>query len=128
MQIEFLTGKIHRATVTQAELDYVGSITIDRALAQSAHIAEYQKVHVANVTNGKRLETYVIYGEEGSGIVCMNGAAAHCARPGDLVIIMAYALMSPEEAALPENAPYVVFVDGQNVITSVDRYEQHGKI
>lgn len=124
MMIEVLKGKIHRATVTQAQLDYVGSITIDETLMQSAGILEYEKVQVVDVNNGNRLETYVIKGEPDSGIVCLNGAAARLVAPGDLVIVMCYALMTPAEfAAQP---PKVVLVDQTNRITKVAHYEQHG--
>jgi aspartate 1-decarboxylase len=91
-----LKSKIHRAVVTQAELDYVGSITIDRELMDSANIFEYEKVQVAVIGNGNRFETYAIAGDR--GVVCLNGAAARLALPGDKVIIMAYAQMTPEEA------------------------------
>lgn len=128
MLIEVLKSKIHRAKVTQAELDYVGSITIDGALARAAGLVEYEKVLVADVANGHRFETYVIFGDEGSGIVCVNGAAAHCVEVGDLIIVMAFASMTPEEAAQPENAPHVVFVDEDNHVKSAARYESHGTI
>lgn len=128
MRLTMLKGKIHRATVTQAEIDYVGSITLDAALARAAHIREYERVLVADATNGERLETYVIFGEEGSGMVCLNGAAAYNISPGDKVIIMAFAEMSPEEAADPMHAPYVVFVDEANTITAQARYEKHGRL
>ena len=90
-----LAGKIHRATVTQADLDYVGSITIDEDLLDAAHILEYQRVEIANLANGERFATYTIAGERGSGIICLNGAAAHCATPGDKIIIMCYAELEP---------------------------------
>ena len=90
MEIEMLKGKIHRATVTQAELDYVGSITVDEALLNAAGIREYQKVQVVNINNGNRIETYTIAGEKDSGVICLNGAAARHFSPNDLVIIMAY--------------------------------------
>lgn len=125
--IQVLKSKIHRATVTQAEIDYVGSITIDRALSDAAGLVEYEKVQVADVTNGARLETYVIFGEAGSGVVCLNGAAARCVDVGDKVIIMSYAAMTPEEHADPSNAPRVVFVDESNRITKKTRYELHGE-
>ena len=121
-----LTGKIHRATVSQADLNYVGSITIDEALMQAAGIKEYQKVQVVDVDNGCRLETYVITGEKDSGIICLNGAAAHCASIGDKVIIMAYAQMSPEEADAHE--PIVVFVDDDNRPIRIESHEKHGQI
>ncbi len=126
MRFEMLHGKIHRATVTEARLDYVGSITIDADLMEAAGILEYEKVAVVNVDNGNRLETYTIKGERGSGIICLNGAAAHMASVGHKVIIMAYASMSREE--LESEKPKVVFVDGQNRILEVKRYEKHGRL
>ena len=126
MVLNMLKGKIHRATVTQAEVDYIGSITIDQELMDAAGIMEYEKVQVADVESGTRLETYVIAGEAGSGVICLNGAAAHLVTPGDKVIIMCYAQMTPEEAR--ESKPYVVFVDGDNKISRVTRYERHGRL
>ena len=98
MLITILKSKIHRVRVTQANLDYVGSITIDEDLMDAAGIVAGEKVQVVDNTNGARLETYTIPGQRGSGEICMNGAAAHLMHPGDTVIIMAYALMTPEEA------------------------------
>ena len=121
MTLEMLKSKIHRATVTQAELNYVGSITIDERLMEAAGIYEYEKVQIADVDNGARFETYVI-----AGIICLNGAAARMVSTGDKIIIMCYALMSPDEIA--ENPPKVVFVDDENRITSVARYEKHGML
>ncbi len=126
MQISMLKSKIHRAVITQAELNYVGSITIDEELMQAAGIYEYEHVHIVNVNNGSRIETYVIAGEKGSGVICLNGAAARCGQKGDTVIIMAYADMSPEEIA--SHRPKVVFVDGNNKIVKVAEYEKHGEI
>lgn len=126
MTLEMLKSKIHRATVTQAELNYVGSITIDETLMEAAGIFEYEKVQIADVDNGARFETYVIAGEKGSGIICLNGAAARMVSTGDKVIIMCYAQMAPQEAK--ENPPKVVFVDEKNRITSVSRYEKHGAL
>lgn len=126
MELTMLKGKIHRATVTAAEVDYVGSITIDADLLDAAGILEYERVAVADVINGSRLETYTIAGERGSGMICLNGAAARLVKTGDKVIIMAYAQMSPEEAVLFR--PKVVFVDGKNKIKSVVDYERHGEI
>ena len=123
MNITLLKSKIHRAVVTQAELDYVGSITIDSKLMQEAGIMEYEKVQIADVN---RLETYVIAGEEGSGVICLNGAAAKCVTVGDKVIIMAYADMTPEEAK--QHKPTVVFVDEDNRISKVAHYEKHGEL
>ena len=124
MNIEMLKGKIHRATVVQAEIDYVGSITIDPILMEKAGILEYEKVQVVDVNNGNRLETYTIAGEPGSGMICLNGAAAKCVEVGDKVIIMCYASMTPEEAT--KHSPKVVFVDDQNQISRVTSYEKHG--
>lgn len=124
MEITMLKSKIHRATVTEARLDYVGSITIDTELMEKAGMMEYEKVQVVNVDNGARFETYTIAADAGSGIICLNGAAAHCAKLGDKVIIMAYANMSEEEAK--EHSPRVVFVDGENKISRTANYEKHG--
>ena len=126
MVLNMLKGKIHRATVTQAEVDYIGSITIDQQLMDAAGILEYEKVQVADVETGSRLETYVISGEPGSGVICLNGAAAHLVTPGDKVIIMCYAQMTPEEAR--ENQPRVVFVDEHNKIARLTRYKRHGRL
>lgn len=126
MVLNMLKGKIHRATVTQAEVDYIGSITIDQDLMDAAGILEYEKVQVADVERGTRLETYVISGEPGSGVICLNGAAAHLVNPGDKVIIMCYAQMTPEEAR--ESKPRVVFVDEDNKIARLTRYERHGRL
>ena len=98
MQITMLKGKIHRATVVQAELDYVGSITVDEELLEQAGIMEYEMVQVVDIDNGNRLETYTIAGERGSGMICLNGAAARCVSVGDKVILMAYAQITPEVA------------------------------
>lgn len=124
MTVTMLAGKIHRATVTQADLDYVGSITIDEDLLDAAHILEYQRVEIANLANGERFATYTIAGERGSGIICLNGAAAHCATPGDKIIIMAYEELEPAEAKTAK--PVVVFVDDDNKPTRVTDYEKHG--
>lgn len=124
MTVTMLAGKIHRATVTQADLDYVGSITVDEDLLDAAHILEYQRVEIANLANGERFATYTIAGERGSGIVCLNGAAAHCATPGDKIIIMAYAELEPAEAKVAK--PVVVFVDDDNKPTRITDYEKHG--
>lgn len=125
MTVEMLKGKIHRAVVRQAELDYVGSITVDEELMDAAGIIEYEKVQVVDVNNGNRFETYVISGERGSGMVCLNGAAARCVSTGDKVIIMAYAQMTPEEAKA--HKPKVVFVDEENKPVRVTSYEKHGQ-
>ena len=126
MQISLLKSKIHRAVVTQAELNYVGSVTIDEDLMDAAGIYEYEHVHIVNVNSGSRIETYVIAGERGSGTVCLNGAAARSGQKGDIVIIMSYANMTPEE--ISENPPRVVFVDENNKAVRVARYEKHGEL
>ena len=109
MLIELLKSKIHRVAVTEANLSYVGSITIDQDLIDAANILPGEKVQIVNNNNGARLETYVIAGERGSGVVCLNGAAARLVQPGDVVIIMAYAWMTYEEAQ--GFKPAVVFPD-----------------
>ena len=126
MQITMLQGKIHRATVTQAELDYVGSITVDEDLLDAAGIREYQMVQIVDVNNGNRFETYTIPGEPGSGMICLNGPAARCVATGDKIIIIAYADMTPEEAKTFE--PKVVFVDDDNQISRCTNYERHGRL
>lgn len=126
MILNMLKGKIHRATIRQAELDYVGSITIDKDLLDAANILEYETVQVVDVNNGARLETYTIAGEPGSGMICLNGAAARLVQPGDTCIIMCYCQMTPEEAET--HRPHVVFVDEENTIREVMRYEKHGDI
>lgn len=112
MQIQVLKSKIHRAKLTQAELHYVGSITIDRLLMDAANLIPNEKVQVVNVNNGERLETYVIEGEPGTGTICLNGPAARLAQVGDVVIIMSYALMDFEAAKTWQ--PVVVFPNDQN--------------
>lgn len=114
MMIQSFKSKIHRATVTQADLNYVGSITIDEALLEAANLIEGEKVQIVNNNNGERLETYVIRGERGSGVVCLNGAAARRCQVGDIIIIISYAWMSVEEAKAFQ--PSVVFVDTGNRI------------
>ena len=126
MQVEMLQGKIHRATVTQAELNYVGSITIDEALLEASGIREYQKVQVVDIDNGSRLETYTIAGERNSGVICLNGAAARLVSVKDKVIIMAYALY--DEKDLSDYSPKVVFVDENNGIKQIATYEKHGTL
>lgn len=98
MQIELMKSKIHQAVVTEANLNYIGSITIDEELMEAAQIIENEKVQVVNINNGSRLETYAIKGEKGSGVICLNGAAARLCAVDDLIIIISYALMTPEEA------------------------------
>lgn len=109
MTIEIMKSKIHRVTVTEARLDYIGSITIDKDLMDAARIVPGERVYIVNNNNGARLDTYAIAGEPGSGTVCLNGAAARLVQPGDVVIIMAYAQMTPEEAAAFR--PSVIFPD-----------------
>lgn len=108
-------SKIHRATVTEANLNYVGSITIDQDLMDAANLLEGEKVQIVNNNNGERIETYVISGERGSGVICLNGAAARRAEVGDIVIIIAYALMTPEEAKVYK--PATVFPDEHNKLS-----------
>lgn len=113
---EFLYAKIHRATVTDANLNYVGSITIDKTLLKASGIKENQRVDILNINNGERFNTYVIEGEENSGCICLNGAAARKAEKGDLVIIVAYALLNEEEQKT--FIPKVIHVDKDNKITN----------
>lgn len=126
MQLNMLKGKIHRATVVQAELDYVGSITVDEDLLDASGILEYEKVQIVDINNGERFETYTIAGERGSGMICLNGAAARCVQKGDKIIIMCYCQMEPSE--VKDNPPKVVFVDDDNKISRVTRYEKHGRL
>lgn len=126
MQIMLMKSKIHRARVTEANLHYVGSITIDEALMEKADIVRNEKVQVVNNNNGQRFETYVIPGERGSGIICLNGAAARLVHPGDVVIIITYGIYDREEAALHE--PKVVFLDERNRVVRIDDAEEHGDI
>ena len=114
MMIEVMKSKIHRARVTQAELNYVGSITIDQDLMDAADIIANEKVQIVNNNNGARLETYVIPGERGTGTICLNGAAARLVQVGDIVIIISYALMEREEAR--NHKPLLVFPDEHNKI------------
>ena len=116
MQLELLKSKIHRATVTDANLNYEGSITIARDLMDAANILPFEKVGVLDVNNGSRLDTYVIEGPTGSGVICLNGAAARLVQPGDLVIIVAYASMDAEEAKTWK--PTVVHVNSKNEIVN----------
>jgi aspartate 1-decarboxylase len=118
MRRTLLNAKIHRATVTQADLHYVGSLTIDADLMKAADIVEGEQVQVVDITNGARLETYAITGEAGSGVIGINGAAAHLVHPGDLVIIMTYAQLEPRELAV--HRPTVVHVDEHNQQVLID--------
>ncbi|PXW35697.1 UNVERIFIED_CONTAM: L-aspartate 1-decarboxylase [Williamsia faeni] len=112
-----VNGKIHRAIVTQADLHYVGSVTIDQTLLKAADLFEGEKVHIVDITNGSRLETYVIAGPADSGVICINGAAAHLVDPGDLVIIMSYVQLDEAEVLVHETK--VVHVDEQNSIVAL---------
>lgn len=124
LQRTMMTGKVHRATVTAADLHYVGSITIDAELLAAADVLPGQQVDVVDVTNGARLTTYAIAGEPGGGQVCVNGAAAHLVHPGDVVIVIAYGTMSDAEART--YAPHVVLVDADNRI--VDTGDDPGQV
>lgn len=118
MLLNILKSKIHRAKITQADLNYIGSITIDEDLMKASGIRENEQVDVADITNGSRLTTYAIPGKAGSGVICLNGAAARLVEPGHLVIIMSYALMAPEEADVFK--PKVVFVnEADNTVLGV---------
>lgn len=125
MMLNLLKGKIHCATVTEANLQYMGSITIDEELMEQAGILPNERVQVVDNNNGARLETYTIPGPRGSGVVCLNGAAARCVQPGDVVIIMAYAFFTEEEARGYQ--PLVVMVDEKNKVREVRRVEYHGQ-
>ena len=121
-----LHGKIHRATVTEADLHYVGSLTVDSDLLRAADILPNEQVLVVNLANGARLETYAIEGPAGSGVICANGAAAHHIHPGDIVIIMSYHLVDDAEARSVR--PRVVFVDQHNKITGKTDHEEPGTV
>lgn len=126
MYLHMMKGKLHRATVTQADIHYVGSVTIDETLMRGAGILPGEKVQIVNINNGSRLETYAIEGEADSGIVCLNGAAARLAQVGDQVIIIAYAVMDEREAKIFH--PNVLILDDQNRIQHVKHQELHGTI
>lgn len=126
MLVTMLKGKIHRAVVRQAELNYVGSITVDPELMQAAGIYEYELVQIVDVENGNRFETYTIAGEPGSGMICLNGAAARQVQPGDHIIIMCYCQMEDNE--VKDHKPKVVFVDENNKINRISSYEKYGKL
>lgn len=123
MNLHMLKSKIHRVTITQAELNYVGSITIDKTLMEAADILEYEKVQIVDINNGSRFETYVIPGERDSKVICVNGAAARCVQPGDKIIIMAYCEMGVEEAR--QHRPIVVFANEDNTVSSITNYEKN---
>ena len=125
MFLTMFKSKIHRATVTEANLNYMGSITIDSELLKASDILVHERVQVVNLNNGSRLETYVIPGKANSGVVCLNGAAARLAQPGDKVIIISYAVMDRKQAL--EYTPTVVMVDEQNKIIEVRGEECHGE-
>lgn len=126
MLLDMLKCKIHRATVTQAELDYVGSITIDAKLLAASGLLPYEKVHIVNINNGERFETYVIEGPADTGVICLNGAAARKVQVQDKIIIMAYAQVTTEEARVLK--PQVVFVTDDNKVEKITDYEKIGKI
>ncbi|MBU8567932.1 aspartate 1-decarboxylase [Virgibacillus pantothenticus] len=126
MLLNMLKAKIHRATVTEANLNYVGSITIDKDLLDATNILPGEKVQIVNNNNGARLETYVIEGEPGSGVICLNGAAARLVQPGDTVIIIAYCFLSEDE--LNERQPKIIFVDKDNRIVDIAKKEIHAQI
>jgi aspartate 1-decarboxylase len=115
MQIQVLKSKIHRVKVTQANLNYVGSVTIDQNLMEAANMIEHEKVQIVNVNNGERLETYIIKGKRGTGTICLNGPAARKVEPGDIVIIISYALMDFEEAK--KFKPSIIFPNENNKLT-----------
>ncbi|MDR2697584.1 MAG: aspartate 1-decarboxylase [Holophagales bacterium] len=120
---QFMLGKIHRCTVTRADLDYVGSVTIDSILMEAAGFLENEKVEIYNIANGSRFATYVIPGVRESGEIGINGAAAHLAKAGDLVILVSYGWLTPDE--IDGYAPKVVFVDARNRVTSINEREQN---
>lgn len=124
MQVTMLKGKIHRAVVQQAELNYIGSITVDPVLMDSAGIYEYEKVQIVDIENGSRFETYTIAGEPNSGMICLNGAAARCVQKGDHIIIMAYCQLENDE--VKDHKPKVVFVNEKNEIVKTASYEKYG--
>lgn len=126
MFVTMYKSKLHRATVTEANLNYVGSITIDQDLLDAAGLLAGEKVQIVNNNNGARLETYTISGERGSGIICLNGAAARLVQPGDIVIIIAYGMMSQAEAT--SFKPKVVYLDSDNKVISRDQVEVHGEV
>ena len=126
MKVTMLKGKIHRATVVQAELDYVGSITVDKDLLEASGIYEYEKVQIVDVNNGSRFETYTIAGERGSGMICLNGAAARCVSTGDKIILMSYCELDENE--VKDHRPKVVFVDDKNRVERITSYEKHGRL
>jgi len=123
MFLTLMKSKIHKATVTEANLNYIGSITIDQNLIDAANIKEYEKVQIVNNNNGNRFETYVINGERGSNIICLNGAAARLVYPGDTIIIISYGLFNYDE--IKDFKPKIVFVNENNQIIEVKNTEQN---
>lgn len=126
MFVNLMKSKIHRAIVTEANLNYVGSITIDEDLMDTADLMKNEKVQIVNNNNGNRFETYVIPGERGSGMICLNGAAARLVHPGDVIIIISYGLFERNEAK--EFNPKIVFVDENNKVIEIKGEEKHGEI
>lgn len=126
MLITLMKSKIHRARVTDANLNYVGSITIDEELMQEADIVRNEKVQIVNNNNGKRFETYVIPGEKGSGMICLNGAAARLVHPGDIIIILTYGIFERKEAT--NFKPRIIFLDDKNRVSMIKTEEVHGNI
>lgn len=126
MYITLMKSKIHRAVVTEANLNYVGSITIDEDLMDAADLMRNEKVQIVDNNNGNRFETYVIPGERGSGMICLNGAAARLVHPGDVIIIISYGLFEREEAKAFN--PRIVFVDENNKVVEIKGEEKHGEI
>ena len=126
MIITMLKAKIHRATVTESNLHYVGSITIDRDLMEASGILEYEKVSVVDIDNGSRFDTYAIEGDCGNGVICVNGAAARLVQPGDKVIILAYCQVDSEEAE--NHSPKIIFVGSGNAILEIKSSEEEGEI
>lgn len=126
MRLNVFKSKIHRATVTHADLEYEGSVTIDKRLMEAAQILPYEAVHIWNVTRGTRLVTYALEGPADSGAICVNGAAAHLNRPGDIVILATFADLEPDEARV--HKPVVVRVDRANVIVDTSSDEKPGRV
>jgi len=126
MLVNLMKSKIHRARVTEANLEYVGSITIDEDLMNAANIIENEKVQIVDNNNGNRLETYVIPGERGSGMICLNGAAARLVHPGDIIIIISYGLFENQEAK--DFKPEIIFVNEENKVIEKKNKERYGEI
>ena len=126
MYLNMLKSKIHRAVVTEANIHYVGSITIDAELMDAAGLHEYELAHVVDINNGNRLETYIVAGPRGMGDICLNGAAARLMYVGDKIIIMSYCQI--DDNSVSEHKPKIVFVDKNNSIIEIESYEKHGEI